>query len=145
MKTITPVLLLLFILLSCTRSEDDPESQVIDMHNSMIALDWEGHYAGVLPCADCEGIDTRIKINRDLTYEKETIYLGKSDSVFTQSGTFHWSEDGGSITLDHIPSGDSPSIYMVGENMLIQLDLDGNKIAGELSEYYILRKSKSDS
>jgi len=144
MKITTSIILLLFFLLSCNRSGSDTESPVIDMHNSMIALDWEGLYTGVVPCADCDGIEKKIQINYDLTYEKQTRYIGKSDSVFVRTGTFSWSEDGGSITLDHIPAGEAPLRYMVGENMLFQLDLDGNRITGELSDHYILRKSTSN-
>ncbi len=144
MKSIPPFILLLFILLNCNRSDGDSESPVIDMHNSMIALDWEGLYKGIVPCADCEGIDTRIQINYDLTYEKQTKYIGKSDSVFVKTGTFRWSDDGGSITLENIPYDEAPARYMVGENMLFQLDLEGNRITGELSDHYILRKTISD-
>lgn len=28
-------------------------------HNSQNALDWDGEYEGVLPCADCEGIKNK--------------------------------------------------------------------------------------
>ena len=31
-------------------------------HNSRNALDWAGTYEGVLPCADCPGIQTRLSL-----------------------------------------------------------------------------------
>jgi uncharacterized lipoprotein NlpE involved in copper resistance len=41
-------------------------SQPPDMHTSQTSLDWDGSYAGVVPCADCAGIETFITINEDL-------------------------------------------------------------------------------
>ncbi len=37
--------------------------------NSRTSLDWDGIYRGVLLCADCEGIQTTIYLNRDLGYK----------------------------------------------------------------------------
>ena len=34
-------------------------------HNSRNSLDWAGIYEGVLPCADCPGIQTRLTLSRD--------------------------------------------------------------------------------
>jgi uncharacterized lipoprotein NlpE involved in copper resistance len=57
-----------------------------DMHDSRNALDWPGVYKGVLPCADCEGIETRLSLQRDGDFERTTRYLGKADRVFTARG-----------------------------------------------------------
>jgi uncharacterized lipoprotein NlpE involved in copper resistance len=111
---------------------------VPDMHTSQIALDFWGIYKGVVPCADCEGIETIIELKADETFEVQTVYLGKSDEVFTYSGHYHWNDDGRSIHLHGIENG--PSNYFVGENHLIQLDMEGNRITGDLAEKYLLQK-----
>ena len=49
-------------------------------HTSEISRDWYGSYAGVVPCADCAGIETSIPLNEDLSYQLRTRYLGKDDS-----------------------------------------------------------------
>lgn len=98
------------------------------------ALDWEGTYYGVLPCADCEGIETVITIRYDETYMIKTKYLGKDEQVFEEKGTFTWNELGNIITLDQ-PIGQK---YQVGENQLFHLDQDGQRITGELAEQYRL-------
>lgn len=139
----TALLYFLFLLLiaACTTPRDTEETTyTTDMHNSQNSLDWAGVYEGIIPCASCEGIETKIRINYDLTYEMARVYVGKNDSIFTKEGTFTWTEDGGSIILDNIPEGEAARKYMVGENLLFQLDLDGNRITGELSDRYILRK-----
>lgn len=109
-----------------------------DMHTSQIALDFVGTYKGIVPCADCEGIETTIELKADETFEVQTVYLGKSDEVFMNSGHYYWTDDGRSIHLHGLENG-SP-YYFVGENQLIQLDREGNRITGELAEKYVLKK-----
>jgi copper homeostasis protein (lipoprotein) len=58
------------------------------MHSSQIALDWNGVYTGTLPCADCEGIKTRIVLKKDGTFERNMTYLGKEDNSFSEEGSF---------------------------------------------------------
>lgn len=107
--------------------------------NSRTSLDWAGTYSGTVPCADCEGIATRLTINDDGTYVLQTQYLGKSDELLVKEGAFSWKEDGNHIVLQGIESG--PSIYQVGENHLRQRDMQGNPITGELADKYVLRKA----
>ena len=37
--------------------------------NSQTSLDWDGIYYGVLPCADCPGIQTTLYLNKDLSFK----------------------------------------------------------------------------
>ena len=64
-----------------------------------------------------------------MTYVKRTKYLGKDDKVLEGKGNY-WNEAGNTIKLDGIK--DTPDKYFVGENNLTQLDLNGNKITGNL-------------
>lgn len=119
-------------------NSEEKESRIPDMHTSQIALDFVGVYKGIVPCADCEGIETTIELKADETFEVKTVYLGKSDEVFSVSGHYHWNDDGRSIHLHGVENG--PPYYFVGENQLIQLDREGNRITGELAEKYVLKK-----
>lgn len=101
------------------------------------ALDWAGSYQALMPCADCEGILTTLTLAEDGNYQIKRLYLGEDDLLFDTSGRFTWSTDGRSISLD---VGDAPDQYLVQENRLVQLDLDGNRVSGPLAEYYILYK-----
>ncbi len=115
------------------------DTNAMDIHNSQNALDWYGVYKGVTPCADCEGIDTEISLNKDLTFILKTKYLGKKDlTVFEKKGTFSWDVTGSVISLNDMKG--SPNQYKVKENKLIQLDMGGKEIAGALAEKYILKK-----
>ncbi|QLE00243.1 copper resistance protein NlpE N-terminal domain-containing protein [Galbibacter sp. BG1] len=113
------------------------EKVVVDDHNSENSLDWNGVYKGTLPCADCEGIETSLTLNADKTYSSNSVYLGKEGDPIEKTGTFEWNNEGSHITLD----GDAQQQYMVGENTLIKLDNEGNKIEGALADKYILNKS----
>ncbi|MGB3548581.1 MAG: copper resistance protein NlpE N-terminal domain-containing protein [Saprospiraceae bacterium] len=117
----------------------DPPMSMGD--NSQNSLDWPGTYTGTLPCADCEGMKTRLTLREDKTFSYQTVYLGKSDSVFTEEGTFTWNKDGGRIMLmDRRNNIEKPLQYRVGENRLTQLDMDGKLITGSLADRYNLEK-----
>lgn len=105
--------------------------------NSKNSLDWSGTYVGSLPCADCEGIDATVEINQDNTFKTNLVYKGKKSKPFTESGNFKWNEEGNKIYC--VSSGDT-SVYLVGENQLIQLDKEGNRITGPLADNYVFKK-----
>lgn len=109
-----------------------------DAHNAQNSLDWAGTYKGVTPCADCEGIETEVTLADDLTFVIKTKYKGKGDKVFEETGSFKWDEKGSNITLEGLK--DRPAQFFVGENTLTQLDMNGNKVTGDLADKYILKK-----
>lgn len=110
-----------------------------DGHNSRNSLDWAGTYSGVLPCADCPGIETVITLRSDNTYERSMNYLERTVAVQTVSGAFTWDKAGNKITLD---VGDAVVKYQVGENQLFHLDQDGQRISGSLAAHYVLQKQQ---
>jgi copper homeostasis protein (lipoprotein) len=142
MRRTSMSLLVILVTISCGSPPDEAEPEFMppDMHNSMISLDWSGTYHGVTPCTDCEGVDSKITLNDDLTYQTERIYLGKSEQIFRNEGTFTWSEDGSRIRLNDLNPSNTPALYQVGENRLFQLGMDGNRIEGRLADQYILTK-----
>lgn len=107
-------------------------------HNSANSLDWAGEYKGVVPCADCEGIETSLTLNMDNSYQLSTIYLGKDATPFKQQGSFEWDAKGSVIRL--LNQKDGPALYKVGENQLFQLDMEGQLITGDLADNYKLTK-----
>ncbi len=101
------------------------------------SLDVVGKYKGILPCADCEGIETTIELKADSTYNREMKYLGKKDNLFTASGNWTWVSEF-VISLGSIKEG--PNRYFVAEGKLLQLDMSGKKISGPLADKYELKK-----
>ncbi len=115
------------------------QSTLADKHNPRNSLDYTGSYTGLLPCADCEGIETQITLNKEGTYTKKMTYLGKGgDNVFEEKGNYTWNAAGQIITLE---GKEVPNQYFVGENKLTHLDIQGQKIEGDLAGMYVLKKS----
>lgn len=100
--------------------------------------DIAGTYSGVLPCADCEGIETMLQLNDDETYQLEVKYQGKNQSApFVTKGTWVLGDD--RIKLKGVT--DAPDSYLIEDDYLVQLDMKGKKIDGALAEQYILKKN----
>ncbi len=123
------------LVLSCKTASKSPAMPTGD--NSMTSVDWPGTYYAVMPCADCEGIESTLTLNKDLTYRLVNNYLGKEGAKpDIATGTFKWSKDGGRVSL----SDRSPSDLQVGENQLFALDMKGNRITGDLADKYRYQK-----
>lgn len=131
------IIMSLMLVIGCQQ----PEEENLSAHNSQNSVDWPGKYFGVLPCADCEGIETEIELFSDLTFIRSMKYLGKNEIVFADEGKFSWNEKGNKIILKS-ENANFKDIFFVGENILIQLDQNGDRIKGNLSQHYILKKNK---
>jgi len=144
---VSSIACLLFALNACSSKggnsgqNQNEENQIATVDNSQTNLDWEGTYSGIVPCADCEGIDTKISLKGDSTYQISWKYTGKGDEMYSQEGKFTWDSTGSIITLGNIDADKNPTKYKVCENYLLQLDLKGNVITGELADKYRLNKN----
>ncbi|WP_430615531.1 copper resistance protein NlpE [Flavobacterium sp. JP2137] len=152
MKKIFAVLpVLALFVVSCNSSKKEAtttaadslttSTEVVDMHNAETSLDIAGTYKGVLPCADCEGIETVIELKDDNSYVVTTVYLTEKtgEKTFKETGT--WSIKISTVSLQSdAKDAPEPTQFFAGENTLTHLDEAGNKIEGALAENYILRK-----
>jgi uncharacterized lipoprotein NlpE involved in copper resistance len=133
-KLILPALFLITGLFSCTSNK---ASSVPDIHTPEISMSWPGVYTGVTPAADCPGIAVRLTLNDDRTFGLQYRYLERDVGVFSHEGTFTWDKTGRIVILD---IENYPRYYMAAENQFIQLDMQGNRITGDLADHYILEK-----
>lgn len=128
------------------QAEDDtkvePTEEMSDGHTTQHSLDWTGTYSGVIPCADCAGIELKISLLKEGVFLKSSVYLGKSDEAVIEKGRIEWHEQGSTITL--IPEDGEASIYRLGESHLQMLDSQGKVITGDLADKYLLKKNRSD-
>lgn len=110
-----------------------------DEHNARNSLDYAGTYKGILPCADCEGIAVEIRVYYDGGFFKTIEYLGVDEGiVFEYSGNYTWNDAGNTITLRGL---EIPNQYFVAEERLFHLDMDGQRITGDLADHYVLHKT----
>lgn len=119
-----------------TQVQTDAAKTVPVGDTSQNSLDWAGSYEGVLPCASCEGIQTLITLQSDNSFIQETVYLGKDEKILKLMGKAAWDEKGQKITLE------DGTQYLVGENQLIMLDTEGQRITGDLAANYVLKKKQ---
>ncbi|NAW63598.1 copper resistance protein NlpE [Photobacterium halotolerans] len=125
-----------------TQVADQQATAYVDTeHNARNSLDWNGTYVGTIPCADCEGIETVLVLDRQGTFELTETYLGKDGEQFSDRGKFSWNDAGNTITLTN-DSGEGIQFF-VGENQLFRLDRQGQRITGSLAEMYVLTKQHS--
>ena len=134
---------LLALTLSCQNSGRNHEQQgpedhitIPDEHTSQSSVDWAGIYQDTIPCADCPGILTTIKLYEDGTYSYSAEYLAKN-TLLQDTGKFMWHDNGAVV---HLKGNEIDSKYKVGENVLYQTDTEGMVIKGEIAEKYALHK-----
>jgi uncharacterized lipoprotein NlpE involved in copper resistance len=148
MKVKTILLGLITVMfLSCnSNKKEEVEATPVTIENEFehkylpkVTFDYLATYKGTLPCADCEGIKTTIRLASEKKFEIEMTYLGEDGKVFPDMGQYYWNEDGKIITLkgDHFIGK-----FLVNEDNLLQLDKNGAIIEGKLASNYKLMKEK---
>lgn len=149
-KSIIALSLASVFLVACSKADNKNNQEqaptaasevvaVDSTHTAENSLDWNGTYKGVLPCADCEGIETELELNADKTYELKETYLGKGDGkAFESKGSFQFDANNTSV-IELDKTGDNRK-YFVAEGYLKALDMEGNEITGDLAEKYELKK-----
>jgi uncharacterized lipoprotein NlpE involved in copper resistance len=133
---------LIIIGLGACRSTKEKEvewyiPEVVDIHTTKLVMGWDGAYTGIIPSASSMGIDVLIMLNYDDTYMLRYKYVDKPEKIYTSKGSFKWDKSEEMIIL---PVKNLPPYYKVGQNKLIQLDMNGKYITDDLAEGYILRK-----
>lgn len=119
-----------------TTTQDTTATVIDKEHTSRNSLDWNGTYKGILPCADCPGIETTVVLNSDDTFSYRTKYQDRNLQT-ADKGKIMWHDNDNVV---HLKGTEIDLKYKVGENQLIQLDTEGKEITGALSKYYILEK-----
>ncbi len=102
-----------------------------------------GIYTATLPCADCEGIQTVLKLNNDGSYEREMTYLGKPSRPFRDSGTVQFETEKGLLILQEKANPASQDRFRYQGKTLTQLDGDGKPVTGPLASHFVFYKQAS--
>jgi uncharacterized lipoprotein NlpE involved in copper resistance len=131
-KFIAP-LLIVVATAACIPVTSAPAGTIASQSTAVI-----GSYAGVLPCADCSGIETKLTLNADGTYAITETYQGKGEPFVTK-GSYSLDKSGTVVTL--IDQSEHRS-YRVGKNTLTALALDGSEITGDMAAMNVLAKVK---
>ncbi len=102
-----------------------------------------GTFTGLLPCADCSGIDTKLTVNADGTFVMESVYKGKGDGKpFVEKGKWTPSEDLAFIEFNYDNKGNSFYYALIDRNTLEKLDNQAKPIATTSGLNYCLIKKE---
>lgn len=128
MKTITIALFLAagaLSLLGCNNQYQPKEQALQPMQQS---------YQGLLPCADCSGLDTSLFLEQDGTFVLQETYRGAKggDQTFTSQGT--WARTADKLTLTE-SNGEKRYFHPEGKTLRM-LDRSGAPIVSQLN--YVL-------
>ena len=141
-KTTFAAFIITLLFVSCNNQQRNISSQQIfeDHHTAENSLDWEGTYTGIIPCADCEGIETWLTLNEDLSFTLVRNYLKNKAIVSdTTVGDFEWQKNNVKLQEDK-PNGET-LFFSIEESQVRQLTNAAKEVEGELANHYILRKT----
>lgn len=85
-----------------------------------------GTYRGTLPCADCSKIQAELILNKDKTYQYNTVYFkNKEQHPFMEKGVYTWDEKKPNV----IRLSNSGNLALhVGENHVELCDANGEMV-----------------
>ncbi len=99
-----------------------------------------GDWTGVLPCADCSGIQFELSLHPDGTYAETSVYEGKNAAPVTQEGK--WSMSADSVVMLEKEMHEGQGKFLFRGNQLRMLDIQGNEIVSKLADQYILSRKE---
>lgn len=102
----------------------------------------EESFYGLIPCADCPGIEYELHLHDDNTYEESILYQDRMAEAHVEDGTYSMENDS-IIVLDR-DGKEGFDRFVLRNNNLVILHSDGNEVEGPLASYYVLGKEKPD-
>lgn len=123
------------IALSCVNNQKSVVAKDKNENMESLSANLAGLYSGNLPCVDCESISTILELHQDKSYVLRYSYEGKSEDQFIKEG--EWDVQKNTLTLEGLDYQ-----YKINPDYLIQLDLAGNEIKGDIAEKYQLSRVK---
>jgi uncharacterized lipoprotein NlpE involved in copper resistance len=78
-------------MISCQQAKDKQEGKHEALAKADSSTEIPGIYMGMLPCADCSGIEYTLTLNPDSTFILKSIYLGKPTerNTFIEAGSWN--------------------------------------------------------
>jgi copper homeostasis protein (lipoprotein) len=131
--SISSLFILIAVAFSCVNNQKSVSAKDKAESMEVLSANLAGYYSGDLPCVDCEAINTMLELHNDNSYVLRYMYEGKSEDQFIKEG--EWSIKKNMLTLEGVDYQ-----YKINTDYLIQLDLGGNEIKGDLAEKYQLSR-----
>ena len=121
------------LMTGCSSSATDATQkagQEVMRNSGTTSISGNQSYVGILPCANCPGIETQLDLLANGTYFLTQTYQDRPDGTFTRMG--FWDVDDDRLVLHHNQDGNL--IYFATTNGgWLQADTLGNPIVSELN------------
>ena len=147
MKKTLLLLSLPLLLAACqnntpTQTTAAPMPMVLnDGHTAENSLDWAGTYSGLMPCADCEGIQTKLTLKQDKTYVLDEHYVKNGNALHPSKQTGRFQFDAKQPSLIRLEHATQPRVYFIGEGFAEARDIQtGEKLSEQLD--YRLKQAR---
>lgn len=125
-KVLTVVAVLsLFALFGCNNRND---TQAVASEHAMPLKPMQQSYRGIIPCADCEGIDASLYLDASGTWIMNYSYLGKNTSYASYG---EWARTADKLVLTS--SLGEKQYFLPKDDSLIMLDTKGEPIQSSLN------------
>ena len=142
MRSINFLLIASILLITTSQCSRKTSGKVISNHESEESQnDMTGIYTGVLPCADCPGIETTITVHSDNSYEIAQVYTDKDSVPYISSGLI---EEGEKENIWVFKSRYHEVFYQNEDSALRMLNLSQKETEGQPEQNYVLKKKETD-
>lgn len=125
-------------LLSCSHKNEAETQSDTYSEIGQIEIDLPALYTGILPCADCPGVDYSL-ILEEGRFVEISQYMERSTKRFEETGI--WTLNGDTLIISQNDSSNFRKQFLFDEKKLILLHSQGQQIAGDLANKYVLERA----
>ncbi len=135
MKWVIKVLKMLIIMIFFTACRKDNKAVVI-IEQPLLDTIFCNTFEGIIPCPDCPGIETSIRIYKDSTISRTVYYQDKNELPITKVGTWKRKDSVFTATFDR----EKLFFRIKDSNKILRVGSDLKEVKGEFAEDYVLHK-----
>jgi len=142
MKKSLAVLVILLLSCSSEKNNGSPQTPVID---SLAQFKYVLQFKGILPCADCPGIETELTlVNDDLRYVMKERYIDRSVTPRITTGTWStlrgYKDDENAVIYWLDPESEREQYFLkTSDSTILMLDRSEERIQSPLN--FTLKKT----
>lgn len=134
-KNIIAVTVVISSITACSKKEKT--APVVFIQPALLDTIFTSTYEGTIPCPDCPGIETNIRIYNDSTISRTIYYQDRNELPITKIGTWKLKDSIFEATFDR-----EKLFYKIkGVNKILRVGSDLKEVTGDLAPHYVLHKA----
>lgn len=131
-KKVLKAMIILVVFTACKKDNKD----VVVIKQSLLDTIFCNTYEGIIPCPDCPGIESSIRVYKDSTISRTIYYQGKNELPETKVGTWQRKDSVFIAVFDR-----EKLFYKIKDyNNLLRVGSDLKEVKGEFAADYVLHK-----